>query len=302
MRRRLPPLASLRAFEAAAHFLSFKKAGEDLGVTPTAISHQVRLLEEFLGVKLFERRVRQVTLTAAGRTLFPALQEGLDRFEEAVGRVAAQRETPIVVLTTTTAFAAHWLMPRLARLRAAHPELTLSLLATEELVSLESGQADIAIRLGGGMADGYDVVPFIRDRFAPMASPALEISGEEAFERLPLIDFDWSRPMAGKPDWPSWFEAAGLSWLTVAPTLHFNQESHALQAAIAGQGIVLFSLTLAAEPLAQGHLCQPFETTISGGTYSLRRAQRVQHSPHTQSVWHWLLEEAGRSCSQEGHV
>lgn len=302
MRRRLPPLASLRAFEAAAHYLSFKRAGEDLGVTPTAISHQVRLLEEFLDVKLFERRVRQVALTAAGRTLFPALQEGLDRFEEAVGRVAGLRETPIVVLTTTTAFAAHWLMPRLSRLRVAHPELTLSLLATEELVSLESGQADIAIRLGGGMADGHDVIPFIRDRFAPVASPALEISGEESFERLPLIDFDWRRPIAGKPDWPRWFEAAGFSGLTVAPTLHFNQESHALQAAIAGQGIALFSLTLAAEPLAQGHLCQPFETTISGGTYSLLRARRTHYSSRSKSVWDWLLEEAGRSCSQEGHA
>lgn len=297
MRRRLPPLSSLRAFEAAAHYLSFKKAGEDLGVTPTAISHQVRLLEEFLGVKLFERRVRQVMLTTAGQILFPALNEGLDRFEEAVGRVAAHRETPIVVLTTTTAFAAHWLMPRLSKLRAAHPELTLSLLASEELVDLAAGQADIAIRLGDGMAEGHDVVPFIRDRFTPVASPALQISDEEAFERLPLIEFDWSRPMAGKPDWPSWFEAAGLTSLTVAPSLHFNQESHALQAAIAGQGIALFSLTLAAEPLVQGHLHQPFETTINGGTYRLLRARRTQYSPHSQSVWDWLLKEAGRSCS-----
>ena len=138
--RRLPPLASLRAFEAAARHLSFKRAAEELLVTPTAISHQVRLLEETIGLRLFLRGTRQVTLTAEAQLLYPVLRDGFDAFARALGALRARPGRPAVTITATTAFTARWLLPRLAGFRERRPDIDLKLLASEETVDLEGGR------------------------------------------------------------------------------------------------------------------------------------------------------------------
>src|SRR5918994_446050 len=120
MRRSLPPLATLRAFEAAARQTSFKRAAEELGVTPTAISHQIRLLEETLSLRLFERRTRQVVLTREARELFPVLRDGFDAFSEALNRISEKRRS-VVTLSATTSFTARWLVPRVASFRERYP-------------------------------------------------------------------------------------------------------------------------------------------------------------------------------------
>lgn len=288
--RRLPPLASLRAFEAAARQMSFKKAAEELGVTPTAVSHQIRLLEETLGQRLFERRTRQVIMTEAGQQLFPALRDGLDLMAGAVNRVTARPERPSVVITTTTAFAAHWLVPRLAAFRERRPEIGLSVLASDDVINLEAGKADLAVRLSGEPPAEYAAALF-NDRFTLVASPALNIAGPDDLERTPLIQFDWLHPRPNTPSWSKWLAAAGLGALRIAPQLRFSEESHALQAAIAGQGAALFSLTIAGDALRHGLLVRPFETTIPGSTYYLLRGNPAAGSS-VDAVCAWLLDQA----------
>lgn len=289
--RRLPPLASLRAFEAAARHLSFKAAAEELAVTPTAISHQVRLLEDTLGRQLFERRIRQVDLTEAGQQLFPAVRDGLDRMARAVERIAARAERPSVVVTTTTAFAAHWLVPRLGAFRERHPTIALSLLASDDIVSLESGRVDLAVRLADSPPRDVGATVLFHDRIAPVASPLLRIAEAADLERTPLIQFDWHRPRPGMPSWSKWLAAAGLDRLALTPHLRFSEESHALQAAIAGQGAALISLVIAGDALQRGLLVRPFEPTIPGQTYYLLHA-RPDVAPPVEAVSDWLLAEA----------
>lgn len=295
--RRLPPLASLRAFEAAARQMSFKKAAEELTVTPTAISHQIRLLEETLGLRLFERRTRQVVLTEAGQQLFPALRDGLDLMADAIERTAKERDRPSVVITTTTAFAAHWLVPRLSGFRERHPRIALSLLASDDVISLEGGKADLALRLADGPPPGLAATALFRDRFTPLASPALAIAEPADLERTALIQFDWHHPMPEKPTWSTWLAAAGLQRLRLAPQLRFNEESHALQAAIAAQGVALFSLTIASDALRRGLLVRPFETTIAGQTCYLLRRRQPGTNRSIEAVSAWLLEQAADADS-----
>lgn len=295
--RRLPPLSSLRAFEAAARHQSFKKAAEELGVTPTAISHQIRSLEDILGRPLFERLTRKVVMTESARQLFPPLQQGFDLFATAVERVTAEPERAAVVVTTTTAFAAHWLVPRLSAFRQEQA-VTLSVLASDDLVSLEAGKADLALRLLSESEAPREGELLLRDRFAPLASPSLNISDPERLESVPLIRFDWRHFAPNRPDWSKWLEAAGLGHLRVEPRLHFNEESHALQAAIAGQGVALMSLTLADEALRRGLLVRPFATTIPGQSYYLLRARKRSTNARVDAVEDWLREEAARASTE----
>jgi LysR family glycine cleavage system transcriptional activator len=290
--RRLPPLSSLRAFEAAARHLSFKKAAEELAVTPTAISHQIRLLEEVLGQRLFERQTRQVILTNAGQQLFPPLREGLDLIAGAAARVSTLRERASVVVTTTTAFAAHWLVPRLTDFGLSHPGIALSVLASDDIVNLEAGKADLAVRLADSPPTHGKATALFRDRFALVASPSLGIEKPKDLERAVLIQYKWHRPRPGMPSWSRWLEMAGLGRLKLTPQLSFSQESHALQAAIAGHGAALLSLTLASDALRQGLLVQPFPTTIPGQTFYLLQAKVTPASP-VDAVKEWLVREAG---------
>jgi LysR family glycine cleavage system transcriptional activator len=294
--RRLPPLASLRAFEAAARHLSFKKAAEELAVTPTAISHQIRLLEAAMGLKLFERRARQVLMTEAGQRLFPALRDGVDLMAGAAGRIAAQGAHSPVTITTTTAFAAHWLVPRLSAFRESYPAIALSVLASDDIVNIEAGKADLAVRLAGGTPPDAKATVLFPDRFTPVASPALNVREPADLERTPLIQFDWRRPWPDTPSWPKWLAAAGLDHLSIAPELRFNEESHALAAAIAGQGIALFSMTIASDALRRGTLVCPFETAIPGQTYYLLRGRKPVAGFPAEAVSAWLLEQAASAA------
>src|SRR5688572_27497554 len=254
--RRLPPLTALRAFEAAARHLSFKHAAAELSLTPTAISHQVRQLEDHLGVRLFVRGTRRVDLTAAGQSLFPALRDGFDAMARAVQAVRPGTQTRALVLSTTMAFASRWLLQRLARFAAAHPRIALHLHTSDEPVDLQGGAAQLAVRYGPGSYPGLNCVPLLPSRFAPVCAPGLRVRGMQDLARVPLIGFKWFRRDAATPDWPLWFERAGCA--PVPRQLHFSDEVHAIQAAIAGQGVALINLALVADELRTDMLCRPF--------------------------------------------
>ena len=293
--RKLPPLGALRVFEAAARRLSFKLAAEELNVSATAVSHQIRQLEELLEVKLFERETRQVKLTAAGKTLFPVLRDGLDRFEQAIADIRRQQAGKVARLTSTVAFVAKRLAPLAGSFREAYPDWTLRLDASHRTVDLEA-DADAAIRLGGGDYPGLVIEPLFADRFAPVCTPRLAPARAADLGQMTLIHYDWGtlrRHDARAPVWRHWLEQAGIANVDASAGLSFTDEIHAVQAAVAGQGIALLSLTLVAEELASGILVQPFELTLESDRYDLVYSPRMADRPATRLLRTWVLAQFG---------
>lgn len=290
-RRRLPPLSALRAFEAAARLGSFKRAAAELGVTPTAISHQVRSLEENVGMPMFERQVRKVVLTDAGAQLFPVLQDGFDAFEAAVSRLTQTRKRAKVTISATSAFTSKWLLPRTARFRSLHPEIDLYLHASDDAVDLERDGVDIAIRYGSGPYPGLLAEPMFTDRYAPVANPVLGMRSAEDIERVPLIHFRWRRSNPSNPTWEAWFERAGRTASDGLGHLRLSDEGHALQAAVAGQGIALLSLALVEHELAEGQLVQPFGPVLDGYTYHIVTSPDRSGDPSVAAVMTWVRSE-----------
>lgn len=292
--RRLPPLAALRAFEAAARHLSFREAAAELGVTPTAISHQIRLLEETLGVSLFVRRTRRVALTVAGRRLFPTLRDGFDAFAQVIGELKPQRQS--VTVSATTQFTSRRLLPAVPVFNAQHPEIDLRLNANEAPVDIAAGVADIAIRYGGEVGAGLQSEPLLAERFGLLCSPMLGLTGTEDLRRVPLLHIDWLRDAT--PDWGRWAKRAGVTGLKLDQGARFTNGDHAIQAAIAGQGAIIASLILAEEEIRTGLLVQPFGPVIEGIYYQIvTRAE--PSSREVAVVVNWLREEVARPHLRE---
>jgi len=294
--RRLPPLSTLRAFEAAARLGSFKRAAEELAVTPTAISHRIRVLEEHLCLALFVRKVRQVTLTEAGAVLFPVLKNGFDAFETTLQQLAQARERKRVTITATNAFTAKWLMPRISRFHAVHPDIDLQIQANDHAIESTDQAFDIALRYGRGPYPGFNAQAMFTDEYAPVVNPLLQIKDLSALGSVPLIHFEWTKESTENPTWQKWLSQAGMSGTPLHGQLQYSDEGHAIQAAVAGQGIALLSLALVADELAAGHLVQPFGPAITGYTYHLLTRADKEPSPWVQDVVDWLRREfdAGR--------
>lgn len=289
--RRLPPLSALRAFEAAARHGSFKHAAGELAVTPTAISHQIRFLEQYTGLTLFERKVRKVVLTDAGLALYPVLRDGFNAFETVLQRLGAAQARRRVIISATNAFMARWLAARVASFQALYPEIDLELHASDQAVDLGADVADVAIRYGRGPYPGMVAEPLFADCFAPVSSPRLGPLTLADLDQVPLIDFKWTQDHPLNPTWKSWFAAAGLPWKARHSQLLFSDESHAIQAALASQGIALLSLELVADDIAAGRLTQPFGPIIPGHTFHLVRSAGHLHEPDVDSVLAWLRSQ-----------
>ena len=222
--RHLPPLAALRAFEAAARHLSFKRAAAELAVTPTAISHQIRLLEDQIGLKLFERRPRLLLLTPEGQRLYPVLRDGFDAFARAMASLNTRRSRTVVTLSATRAFTSRWLVPRTTSFAAAHPGMDLRLHAADEPVDFRGATVDVAIRYGRGSFPGLKAEELFRDEFAPVASPHLGLREPGDLRRQTLIHFEWYRTDRETPIWPRWLALAGMRDLEPRAELTFTDE------------------------------------------------------------------------------
>ncbi len=289
--KKLPPLATLRAFEAAARHLSFKRAADELGVTPTAISHQIRLLEDTLGQRLFERRTRRVVLTAPGSMLHAPLRNSFEAMAEAVERVRAIKSTNAVTLTATMAFTSRWLVPRVAAFRTRCPGIKLRLLASDDIVDLHAGSADIAVRYGGGVYPGCSSSLLFQGSFAPVCSPRLGICNPADLERHTLIHSEWRHVDERTPIWPRWYAEANLPYQRSGNEIVFNDETHAIQAAVAGQGIAIVSTTLVADELETGTLCIPFGPALEGHGFYIVTPDNPNNE-HIGAVREWLAGEA----------
>lgn len=265
--RNLPPLTALRAFEATARRASFKGAAAELFVTPTAISHQIRVLEEHLSLRLLHRTSRRVTLTSHGQELYDATAAGFAGIDRAVARLRQKPEPASLTLSATMAFLSHWLVPRLDELKRALPALDLRLHAAEDIMELQPGGIDLAIRYGKGPFAGVATAVLKRDAFAPVCSPGLRLSELRQLRDIPLIHVEGRRTPRPAPDWPRWLKLAGVAGVNTEAGLRFNDSQHAMQAAIAGHGVAIVSLVLAADALASGVLVRPFRQVLPGGTY-----------------------------------
>ncbi|MBB1627262.1 LysR substrate-binding domain-containing protein [Achromobacter sp. UMC71] len=292
MHRRFLPLSALRAFEAAARLGSFKAAAEELAVTPTAVSHQIRGLEQQVGAALFTRQVRRVALTDAGALLYPVLRDGFDAFQAALERLTEARQRPQVVISATNAFTAKWLLPRMGAFRRDLAGIDLQVQASDEIVDLRSTAVDIAIRYGRGPYPGLTVEPLFTDRFAPVANPRLGVRTVEDLARWPLIYFEWRRHHPDNPTWKRWFADAQRPEESPAGELRFSDEGHAIQAAVAGEGIALVSQALVAQELAAGQLHQPFGPSIDGHTYHVAISAERSLPHGARAVLAWLKAQA----------
>lgn len=294
--RRLPPLLALRAFEAAAAHLSFQRAALELSVTPSAISHQVRALEDTLGQPLFRRLTRQLALTPAGQRLFDELRTGFDVLEAGVDRLRRPAASQAVTLTTNTAFAARWVLPRMVAFRQACPGIELRLHASDTPVDLARGDADIAVRMGSGNWPGLVSRELMPERYAPLCSPMLGLRHAADLPKHQLIHCDWQPQATAPAVWPRWFRKAGIApprgRAMKAAGLSFSDETHAMLAALGGHGVALLSLTLAAEEVRSGALVQPFGPALETGSYFLATANGRENEPAIRAVWDWVAAQA----------
>jgi LysR family glycine cleavage system transcriptional activator len=294
----LPPLAELRAFDAAARHLSFKKAAEELHVTPTAISHQIRLLERYCGCALFRRRPRPLSLTDPGARLFPAVRSGLEGFAAAIAAVKREGDRQPLRVTTTNAFASRWLVPRLRGWATLHPGTPLDVIGTDSVLDLHAGDGDVAIRYATSRVAPTDgiVEELMWDTFWPMCSPRLRSSGRlkkpADLKKHVLVHSYWSPADRDPPTWQTWFAAARRKWRDIPEFrdmqhLSFREELHAIEAVIAGQGIGIFSDALVARELASGTIVKAFDLSLAGyGSYVVRRAGHPREKAiEAFSVW-----------------
>lgn len=296
----LPPLSALRAFEAAARHMSFSKAADELHVTPAAISHQIHALEQDLGVRLFHRMNRAVELTPSAQVLLPGLSEAFSDIQSAVRRLRAHNDTGTLTVTASPSFAAKWLVLRLHRFQERHPEIDVRISATDDVVDLTRGDFDLAIRYGCGKYPGLDVELLFTNEVFPACSPQLLAAGpplrtpedlsrhalihDQAIERDPLV-----------PTWPMWLKAAGVKNIPAAGGLSFNNMHLALDAAIAGHGVVLAYSTIAAADLAAGRLVRLFTLALPDQfAYYIVTAPGALERPKVRAFRDWLRREADR--------
>jgi LysR family glycine cleavage system transcriptional activator len=298
MTQRLPSLTSLRAFEAAARLRSFKKASEELAVTATAISHRIRVLEEYLEHPVFVRKVRAVELTPEGEALLSAVSSGFHTIATAIDQIRRPLRVS-VTLSATPAFAAKWLVPRLGAFQAAHPDIDLHVHASNAPVDLNAGTANLAIRYGHGQYEGAIARLLLKDRFAPVASPALRKTIRKDASQWPLIHFDWHRRPPIELTWEAWARATGRKPSDVSTGIRYSEESHAIQAAVAGQGVALLSLLLVEEELRLGLLQVVAVPAIEGMSYHLLKPARQPVSDAVSTVENWLIQTANVSVSRK---
>lgn len=295
----LPSLNALRAFEAAGRLLSFSRAAEELHVTPAAVGHQVKALEEYLGTPLFVRLNRAVELTEAGRALLPGLSDGFERLRlsvESFQRLAADR--PLTV-SLVPAFGGKWLLRRLDRFRELHPGIEVRLDATERVVDFHREQVDVAIRYGDGNYAGLRVDCLLAEEVIPVCSPRL-LEGDAPLREPKdlvhhtLLRIAWNPRYPTWPDWEMWLKAAGLDGLpvTYGPELSGEAETMILEEAAAGRGVALASSVLAADDLAAGRLVRPFDVTFPVNfCYWLVCPESTADAPRTRAFREWLLGE-----------
>ncbi|HQR12555.1 MAG TPA: transcriptional regulator GcvA [Casimicrobiaceae bacterium] len=297
--RRLPSLDFLRGFEAAGRRLSFTLAAEELFLTQSALSRQVKALEDALGVALFERRHRALALTAAGAVFHREVSQQLRELALAAEAVAGHSREPALTVSTTVSFAALWLIPRLASFRAAHPEIEVYVSADDRMVDLTRGDVDVAVRYLADAGAPPKAARLFGERLLPVASPDLArrtgapLKQPADLARHVLIHLDDPGGIMPWLNWPAWLTSNGQPALKPAGSLRFSLYDQVIQATLGAQGVALGRIPLISELLRDGRLIAPFPKR-----YDSPRSYFVIHAPHAvdrpdvAAFAAWLLQEA----------
>jgi LysR family glycine cleavage system transcriptional activator len=264
----IPGTRTLRAFDAAARRLNFSRAAEELGLTPAAISHQVKELEDQLGFALFDRTSRTVRLTQAGTIFHQACAEAMETLRIAAARAQKlSRGVAQLKVTLDAVFASKWMVPKLDRFRAAWPDVDLRFDIAFELRDFTHDDIDVAIRFGTGKYPGLVAHRLFDNIIIPVCSPrlltsALPLSQPRDLLRHTLVHIEWEREGVSWPNWRMWMKAAGVDGFDGANCVLFTESSHVIQAAIEGNVVALCDFSLVANDLSAGRLVRPFELGI----------------------------------------
>lgn len=287
------PLTALRGFESAARLGSFKAAAQELNVSPAAISHQVKSLEAFLGVRLFERSSQSVRLSADGERLQPFMHRALLDIQQGLQVLSPPCAAQSLVVSTTPAFASLWLIPRLGDFHRLYPDIDVRLHTSNDVVDLQrDASIDLAIRALFTPDPQLFEQPLLDEYFGVYCRPGWQPPA--AGSPVELIDVPWLSSAKVTVDWPAWCaKAETLGWLENARFRRYDEEQHALQAAIAGHGLVLASNVLVAEAVARGELIEyrP-EVRLAGAQYTVVCVPGRERQATVRGFSEWLL---GRS-------
>ena len=295
MARRLPPLNGLKAFEAAARSESFTRAAKELNVTQGAVSHQVKALEDTLGLKLFHRERQRLILTEAGRDYLTVIRDALDQIAVGTERLLQRQGSGVLTVSTSPDFAAKWLVNRLGRFAEKYPDVDLRVSATTHYVDFARDDVDIAIRHGDGNWPGLDVQRLYSERLFPVCSPKLVAGRNRITNAADLLKFPLLRLEDAK-NWTRLLEAAGVK-ATVPPGPVLNRASMLIDAAIDGQGIALARTALAAGDLISGRLLRPIDVSLRmANTYWIVCLKAASNVPKIATFRKWLLAEAAEDA------
>jgi LysR family glycine cleavage system transcriptional activator len=291
MARRLPPLNGLKAFEAAARSESFTRAAEELNVTQGAVSHQVKALEDKLGLKLFRRERQRLILTEAGRNYFVVIRDALDQIAVGTEHLLQRQGSRVLTVSTSPDFAAKWLVNRLSSFAEKHPDVDLRVSAATHSVDFAREDVDIAIRHGDGNWPELEVKRLYSERLFPVCSPKLIAGRNRITKAMDLLKFPLLRLEDAK-NWTRLFGAAGVK-ATVGPGPVLNRASMLIDAAIDGQGIALARTALAALDLINGRLVQPVDVSLRmANTYWIVCPKSVSTVPKIATFRNWVFAEA----------
>ncbi|MBM3530877.1 MAG: transcriptional regulator GcvA [Alphaproteobacteria bacterium] len=296
MPRRMPPLNGLKAFEAAARYESFTRAAEELCVTQGAVSHQVKALEAELGLKLFNRERQRLAITQAGRDYLVVVRDAFDRIAQGTDRLLQRQSGGALAVSVSPNFAAKWLVHRLGRFAATHPQIDLRVSAQPHHVDFAREDIDLAIRHGDGNFPGLHVTRLCTEELFPVCSPKL-VAGRNPL-RLPS---DLSRHtlihVNDRKGWSQWLQSVGVEGVASSRGPVLDQASMAIDAAVDGQGVALSRTALVAWDLIGGRLVRPFDIAMTASFgYWIVCSKAAAKLPKIEAFTEWLLAEAAEDA------
>ncbi|MEM7358828.1 MAG: transcriptional regulator GcvA [Pseudomonadota bacterium] len=294
MQRLLPPLTSLKTFEAAARHLSFTNAATELCVTQAAISHQIKAIEEYLGAALFIRHPRRLELTATGEKLLPVVRESLDAISRTVADIRNEREFSPLCIAVAPSFAVHWLMPRLEELFEKHPGIELSLKHWNGMVDFTKESFDIAISYGPNQWRGLQSQAVLNIDFFPVCAPEL-LQGKHKLETVDDLQHFNLLHDADHQTWAKWLQLAGANQVDPNRGTIVDDTNVLIKAARDGLGVAMCSMPFVKELLATGKLVQPFELSLSSDKayYAVCPKEHLSRK-EVSTFWSWLTEQSRR--------
>jgi len=304
LNKQFPGTRALQTIEASGRLLNFTRAADELGLTPAAVSHQVKEIEDQLGFALFARTSRTTRLTEPGSIIYEAAIEALDVMNRAATRARKTgRGRTELKVTTDATFASKWLLPRIDTFRKLRPDIELRFDASARLRDFSYDDIDVAIRFGAGKYPGLVVERLFETVIIPVCSPKLLRSGPPLNEpsdllRHTLVHIDWSRQGVTWPNWRMWMAAAGVEDFDDSGCVAFEYSSHAVQAAIDGSAVALADFAMVANDLSTGRLVRPFALGIrlpADFAYYLVYPTETATDPRIVAFRDWLFDEAGRT-------